>query len=138
MEFQSSADTEHWARGFARTLLRPCVVLLDGELGAGKTQLVRWMVSALGGPQASSPTFAIHQTYSSSTGDIEHVDLYRLESLADLESTGFWEFLRSDSLLMFVEWSERVPNELWPKNLRRLQLRIAKISDQGRRIELTD
>lgn len=134
MEFKSKAETEKWAREFAKTLKRPCLVMLDGELGAGKTQMVRWFVSALGGGEASSPTFAIHQTYESPSGDIEHVDLYRLESAADLESTGFWDMLRSPTLLMFVEWSERVPSALWPRDLPFKRLKLIKSGDGENRI----
>jgi len=129
MEFPSKSATEKWAKDFAKGLKRPCVVLLDGELGAGKTQMVRWFAEALGSTPASSPTFAIHQTYESPTGNIEHVDLYRLENSADLESTGFWDLLGSKDLLMFVEWAGRLPPSLWPKGMSIHRVQISKSDD---------
>lgn len=132
LSFASLAETEKWAREFARSLKRPCLVLLDGEMGAGKTQLVKWMVESLGGTPASSPTFAVHQSYELSSGGttgvsatVEHVDLYRLENAADLESTGFWDLFRDPSALIFVEWAERIPGRLWPEGIQKLHIKIS-------------
>ncbi len=137
LEFKSLVETEKWAKDLAKNFTRPCLVLLDGEMGSGKTQLVRWFVEALGGTPASSPTFAIHQTYQSTGGDIEHVDLYRLESTAGLESTGFWDLLKTKSILLFVEWADRLPNPMWPNNIKLIRIELHKQSgdSEARRIE---
>ena len=129
-------EGEKWAREFASSLRRPTLVLLDGDLGAGKTQFVRWCVAALGGGEASSPTFAIHQTYAAPKGSIDHVDLYRLENAADFESAGLWDLLKEPDTLIFVEWASLVPHSLWPKDRPIVHIRILKGEDQTRTLEI--
>jgi tRNA threonylcarbamoyladenosine biosynthesis protein TsaE len=99
------------------------LLLLDGPMGAGKTQFTRFFVAALGGEESSSPSFAIHHNYAVSGVSVEHFDLFRLDSSDDLESTGFWDFFRLKQGILVVEWAERL-DELglvgqlphsWPK-----------------------
>ena len=98
------------------------LVLLNGPLGVGKTQFVKSMVSTMGGEMPDSPTFSIINQYPCVDKTIYHVDLYRLESEADVESTGFWDLLREDEALIFVEWAERISNNNWPKTWPRLEI----------------
>lgn len=84
------------------------LLLLNGPMGAGKTQFTRFFVEALGSDEASSPSFAIHNTYSTLAGPIDHMDLFRLESEDDLESTGFWDFFRERRGIVIVEWANRL------------------------------
>jgi tRNA threonylcarbamoyladenosine biosynthesis protein TsaE len=83
------------------------VVLLQGELGSGKTTLVQQLCKAFGVEQlVSSPTFSIVQEYTSpSKGLIYHMDLYRLEKRSDLDQIGFAEYLDSGHLCL-IEWPE--------------------------------
>lgn len=129
MKFINKAEAENWAHAFAPQLVRPCVVLLDGNLGAGKTQMVRWLCAALGAYATASPTFAIHNEYKVLLGTIDHVDLYRVKSDADLEASGFWDLLRGDQAMMFVEWAERLPANVWPREWTRVRLRLEKASE---------
>ena len=92
------------------------LVLLNGPLGVGKTQFVKTMVSSMGGEMPDSPTFSIINQYPCANKTIYHVDLYRLESEADVESTGFWDLFCEDEALIFVEWAERIDEENWPRN----------------------
>ena len=86
-----------------------CLLLLDGEMGAGKTQFTRFMLEALGSDETASPSFAIHNSYAvRGGGSVEHFDLFRLESEEDLESTGFWDFFRAKAGLVVIEWAERL------------------------------
>ena len=126
----SLAESEQWAKDMAQTLTRPCLVLLDGELGAGKTQMVRWLVEAMGGAAATSPTFAIHQSYESPSGSIDHVDLYRLEGWSDLESAGIWDLLKQKEAMIFVEWAARIPAEMWPKNFNLVRIHLHTVVDR--------
>jgi tRNA threonylcarbamoyladenosine biosynthesis protein TsaE len=98
------------------------LVLLNGPLGVGKTQFVKYMVSTMGGEMPDSPTFSIINQYLCADKTIYHVDLYRLESEADVESTGFWDLFREDEALIFVEWAERISDDHWPKNWPRLNI----------------
>lgn len=109
--------------------LRPGdVVLLSGPLGAGKTTLVRGLLSALGhAGEVPSPTFAIVQPYDMTRIPVAHADLYRIEDPAELEEIGLDDMLFDGAIL--VEWPERAGAAAWPQALR-LSLAIA---DDGRR-----
>jgi tRNA threonylcarbamoyladenosine biosynthesis protein TsaE len=84
-------------------------VTLSGELGAGKTTLVRGVLSALGvdGP-VRSPTYTLLETYRTATRLVHHFDWYRLSSTADLEALGIRELLAPGQWVL-AEWPERVP-----------------------------
>jgi tRNA threonylcarbamoyl adenosine modification protein YjeE len=85
------------------------VVGLAGELGAGKTVLVRGLVRALGGDprHVRSPTFTLLNLYRART-PVFHFDLYRLKGAVDLEGIGFYEFTRSEGVAV-IEWADRFP-----------------------------
>jgi tRNA threonylcarbamoyladenosine biosynthesis protein TsaE len=137
LEWKSKAETRAWVKSFAKELKRPCVVLLSGDLGAGKTQLVKWFLEDQGVGDAASPTFAIHQEYiSTKSGVIDHVDLYRLKSDADLESSGFWDLLTQPAGLLFVEWADRLPDSVWPPAWRKIHISLEKVGEEGRRASL--
>jgi tRNA threonylcarbamoyladenosine biosynthesis protein TsaE len=136
LELKSKSETRAWVKSFAKELKRPCVVLLSGDLGAGKTQLVKWFLEDFGVAEAASPTFAIHQEYSSKSGVIDHVDLYRLKSDADLESSGFWDLLTQPSGLLFVEWADRLPETVWPVAWRKIFISVEKSGEEARRISV--
>jgi len=101
------------------------VVALVGPLGAGKTAFVQGLAEGLGVDPAevSSPTFAIASEYPEVGGlRLVHVDLFRLESEAELEATGFRDLLAPDVVLA-VEWADRLPQAL-PRD--RLEVRIER------------
>lgn len=106
------------------------LILLQGELGAGKSTLARALLRGLGhsGP-VPSPTYTLVEPYEFAEGDVYHVDLYRIGSAEELEFLG-WDDL-SDGLLL-VEWPERVP-ELFGQADVCLHLRY---DGDGRRVEL--
>src|SRR6201999_4299960 len=86
-------------------------LLLQGPLGAGKTNFARYLLQALGiGEDVPSPTFTILQTYDAANFTIYHFDLYRLESEKDLVELG-WDDALADGLCI-VEWPERAGNRL--------------------------
>ncbi len=98
------------------------VIALVGELGAGKTQLVRGVCRGAGVPdeQVASPTFAIVASYRGRI-PVHHADLYRVADEDELYATGFPELLGGDSAVL-VEWADRVPSAL-PRE--RLEVRLA-------------
>jgi tRNA threonylcarbamoyladenosine biosynthesis protein TsaE len=136
LRWSSREQTRKWVHAFFPELKRPCVVLLSGPLGAGKTQLVKWFLEELGFAETVSPTFAIHQTYSSRGETIDHVDLYRLKSDADLESSGFWDLFSQPTGLVFVEWADRLPESVWPRNWKRISIALKAESEQARRADI--
>lgn len=94
-------------------LLRaPKLVVLRGDLGAGKTTLVKGIAAALGVARADevqSPTFTLVHEYRGRTMTLFHLDLYRLESDTQLEALGIWEMLEAPDALVLAEWGERFP-----------------------------
>ena len=86
--------------------------LLIGQLGAGKTTLIKSVCQHLGVQEpTSSPTFSLVNTYSGAAGPVYHFDLYRLKSLGELADIGFTEYLDSQSPV-FIEWPELVIEQL--------------------------
>jgi tRNA threonylcarbamoyladenosine biosynthesis protein TsaE len=92
-------------------LLRaPKLVVLRGELGAGKTTLVKGMAAALGAADAEevvSPTFTLVHEYQGRKVRLFHLDLYRLETEADVEGLGLWEMADAPDALVLVEWGDK-------------------------------
>jgi tRNA threonylcarbamoyladenosine biosynthesis protein TsaE len=119
----------------AKSLVGRELLLLSGDLGAGKTTFVRYLVRALGMDPAwvSSPSFTLTQRYPAGTRGLAmtHVDLYRVTGAADLEGLGLEDLLASSDLLV-VEWP-RAAEALWKHSGRRI-LRIEFRRDpEGRR-----
>jgi tRNA threonylcarbamoyladenosine biosynthesis protein TsaE len=84
-------------------------VALRGELGMGKTTLVRGMAAALGASadEVTSPTFTLVHEYAGKKTRLVHLDLYRLENESDLEGIGLWELAELPDALVMVEWGDR-------------------------------
>lgn len=111
-ESTSAADTEALGQTLASELDPGDVVLVEGDLGAGKTTFVRGACRALGVTvPVTSPTFTIGQLYPGGGGTVAHVDLYRLGSLADEEPELLADYLRPDTVA-FVEWPAGHEREL--------------------------
>lgn len=110
---QSGADTIAVGRKLVELLAPPQLLLLSGELGAGKTTLVKGIVQALDAAEpdeVTSPTFTlIHEyegTRASKTVKLYHLDVYRLEGERQLETLGLDDLLTADALVL-VEWGEK-------------------------------
>jgi tRNA threonylcarbamoyladenosine biosynthesis protein TsaE len=92
-------------------LLRaPKLVVLRGELGAGKTTLVKGMAASLGAADAEevvSPTFTLVHEYRGRKVRLFHLDLYRLETEAEVEGLGLWEMADAPDALVLVEWGDK-------------------------------
>lgn len=108
---KSLADTQKIATDLAKTLKGGEVLAFFGGLGMGKTAMIKSIVAALGNPSdVSSPTFAIVNDYGGSPR-IYHFDMYRVETWDDLYSTGFFEYLHENAILL-IEWSENIETAL--------------------------
>jgi tRNA threonylcarbamoyladenosine biosynthesis protein TsaE len=108
----SEAATVTAGRDFARTLEPGAIVLLSGDLGAGKTAFVRGMAEGLGIPpsEVSSPTFTLVQEYRGGRLPLYHVDLYRLKAI-EVEDLGLDE-LTLEGGVTAIEWPDRLPRPL--------------------------
>jgi tRNA threonylcarbamoyladenosine biosynthesis protein TsaE len=112
VETHSEAETQRLGREFA-TSLAPCsVILLSGELGAGKTAFVRGMAEGLGVPpsEVTSPTFTIIQEYRGGRLCVYHVDLYRLTPV-EVDDLGL-DDLVAEGGVTAIEWPERLPRPI--------------------------
>ncbi len=131
---RSARATWRLGERLGAALLPGDVVLLVGDLGAGKTQLVRGACAGAGVDEAdvSSPTFGIVQTYGGRL-PVHHADLYRLGDLDELYATGFMDLVGADGALL-VEWADRVAG--WaPAD--RLLIRIEELPGRPRARRLT-
>jgi len=105
-----------FGRKLAKLLKPGDVITLSGPLSAGKTTLVRGLLSALGHKgEVPSPSFAIVQPYEMLSPPVWHVDLYRIENPADLEELGI-DDAGADGVLV-VEWPEHAGRHMWPQAL---------------------
>lgn len=103
---RGAAATERLAGEIAAAVKPPLVLLLEGDLGAGKTTFARGFVRALpGGDKVTvqSPTFALARSYPT-TPPVHHLDLYRLEDAGGLEELGLLDMLEEPGAISLVEW----------------------------------
>lgn len=110
---ESGADTIELGRKLARLLAPPQLMILRGDLGTGKTTLVKGIAQALEAAEAdevTSPTFTLLHEYDGALDQkpvkLFHIDVYRLESERQLETLGLDELLTPDALVL-VEWGEK-------------------------------
>ncbi len=103
----SPTETEALGESWGRAAERGLVIGLSGELGAGKTQLVKGLARGLGiAARVHSPTFTLVNEYSGGRLRLSHLDLYRLESREQIIGAGLEEYLQPDSVAV-IEWAER-------------------------------
>ena len=139
----SAEETRAAGRHLADHLRAGDVVLLEGDLAAGKTTFVRGLLRGLGGDSeaVSSPSFVLLQTYDCSARGINtlhHVDLYRLgENIADLREVGLEDVLSEDGTVVAVEWPKNTLAAWIPLDARVWRIAISTKDDGTRRIEIT-
>ena len=145
---RSPEATIELGRSLARELCPPVVVLLIGDLGAGKTTLAKGLVAGLGAAteeEVTSPTFTLVHEYGQGPGAaprVYHVDLYRIETPGDLGTLGL-EDLMAERAVVIVEWGEKLGSsfrnpyrdERWPGS-RVVEIRLEAVDDTERRIEI--
>ncbi|MFT4604492.1 MAG: tRNA threonylcarbamoyladenosine biosynthesis protein TsaE [Rhodothermales bacterium] len=109
IETASAGETRDAGRRLALVLKGGDVLALEGDLGSGKTQLVKGLVDGLGGDgdAVSSPTFAIAQQYEVNSGVMLHVDAYRIEDEREFIEMGMEDSM-DDALLVAVEWPSQM------------------------------
>jgi len=128
-ESSSLDDTRAFGKDFAKKIKPGSLVAFFGELGAGKTTLIKSIANHFGASQddVNSPTYVYVQTYET-TPKIHHFDLYRLKNKNDFISMGFEEYFEEESICL-IEWPERI-SSLLPKNTIQVHLDVV---DQKRR-----
>jgi len=132
LETSSEAETEAAGESLGRSLDAGSVVLLYGDLGAGKTAFVRGMARGVGAlpDEVSSPTFTLVQEYAGTSLTLYHVDLYRLDS-AEVDDLGLDDLVDSRGIVA-IEWAER-----WPGRPRRaIDVQLEESGEGRRRIRV--
>ena len=133
---RSLKDTERFAKKFAKILKGGEVVLLSGDLGAGKTTFVKCVLKSLGvKTQITSPTFTIMREYVTKKFDIYHFDMYRLGSASEAIEFGLddYVFSKNPRNLVFIEWAENVSDMLTGKYIK---INITMQDDNSRVISI--
>ena len=131
----SAAETRALGEKLASRLKAGDVVVLEGELGAGKSELARGIARGLGVTETvTSPSFTILNVYESGRCPLYHFDWYRLESEEELYELGMDEYLGGDGIAV-IEWAERCP-EAVPENVLRIRLEVT--GGESRRITVSE
>ena len=131
----SASETRALGERLAAGLRPGDTVILEGELGAGKSELARGIARGLGVTETvTSPSFTILNVYESGRCPLYHFDWYRLESEEELYELGMDEYLGGDGIAV-VEWAERCPDAV-PEDC--IRIRLEATGEETRRITVND
>ncbi len=133
----SAEDTVELGRQLAPLLRDARLVLLRGDLGAGKTTLVKGIAEGFGAAEAddvTSPTFTLIHEYQGPDRDVYHIDLYRLEKPGELDSLGLEDLMHEERNLLLVEWGEKFPRIVQQKDA---EIVIRRVGHDERKVRLT-
>ncbi len=132
----SYSEIRNVAEEILKTFPTHRIFLLKGDLGAGKTSLVKEFLYFLGDPnfvlEVSSPTYSIVQEYVGKEGSVYHVDLYRLKNNTELLDLGILEYIESNSYI-FIEWPEKIESYLQDPYL---NIQFTVLDSSLRRLEI--
>jgi tRNA threonylcarbamoyladenosine biosynthesis protein TsaE len=133
----SAEETVALGRELAPLLMPPKLVLLRGELGAGKTTLVKGIAQgfqAASEEDVTSPTFTLVHEYRGPAATLYHIDLYRVDTPRELETLGL-DDLMSESSVLLIEWGEKFPRF---ERERDVEIALERISEAGRKIKVSE
>lgn len=142
----SPAETEALGEAWGRAAVCGLVIGLTGDLGAGKTQLVKGLARGLGvTARVHSPTFTLVNEYPGGRLPLYHLDLYRLDTRNQISAAGLEEFFYQPDGVAVIEWAERWFTEITNSKLkikncpeRYRQVYIETLNETGRRISYED
>ena len=132
----SAEETIAFGRTLAETLAPPKLVVLRGELGSGKTTLVKGIAEAFHAASeedVTSPTFTLVQEYRSPRVNVYHIDLYRVDTQRELETLGLDDLIAENSVLL-IEWGEKFPRF---QRERDVEIVLERVGESERRIQIT-
>ena len=124
-------------RELAAMLTPPKVVLLRGDLGAGKTTLVKGIAeafSAASQEDVTSPTFTLIHEYRGPKASLFHIDLYRIDTQRELDTLALDDLMSEDSILL-IEWGEKFARFVRERDL---EIAIERLGENDRRIHIKD
>ena len=125
---RSEEESVKLAKKFIANVTNGERVVLNGELGAGKTFFIKAALSSIGISNVSSPSFAIVNEYKNSS-HIYHFDFYRLKNFVELFDIGWQDYLNDDQSIIFIEWGNRFESILPAK---RIEIDIQTLSGSER------
>jgi tRNA threonylcarbamoyladenosine biosynthesis protein TsaE len=131
----SPEETIALGRKLAASLAPPKLVLLRGELGAGKTTLVKGIAEgfqAASQDDVTSPTFTLVHEYRGPSVNVYHIDLYRVDTPHQLETLGLDDLIAENSVLL-IEWGEKFARFVQERDV---EIALERVSDNERRINL--
>jgi tRNA threonylcarbamoyladenosine biosynthesis protein TsaE len=129
----SAEETIAFGRALAAELSPPLIVLLRGDLGAGKTTLVKGVAEGFNAARAedvTSPTFTLIHEYRGPHATLFHIDLYRIDTERELETLGLDDLLAPNSILL-IEWGEKFPRLQRDKNV---EIILERMGETDRKI----
>jgi tRNA threonylcarbamoyladenosine biosynthesis protein TsaE len=132
----SADDTIQLGRDLAGILQPPKLVVLRGDLGAGKTTLVKGIAEGFEAAReedVTSPTFTLIHEYHGPAVDIYHIDLYRIDTQRELETLGLDDLLRENSLIL-IEWGEKFPRF---EQERDVDIALERVGENQRRVRVS-
>ncbi|MFZ3339496.1 MAG: tRNA (adenosine(37)-N6)-threonylcarbamoyltransferase complex ATPase subunit type 1 TsaE [Terriglobales bacterium] len=133
IETHSPDETIAYGRDLAVELVPPLIILLRGDLGAGKTTLVKGIAEgfqAASADDVTSPTFTLIHEYRGPQAVLYHIDLYRIDTERELETLALDDLLAPGSILL-IEWGEKFPRL---KRDRDIEISLESLGDTARRI----
>jgi tRNA threonylcarbamoyladenosine biosynthesis protein TsaE len=133
----SAEETIAFGRALAAKLTPPLLILLRGDLGAGKTTLVKGIAEGFGAASAddvTSPTFTLVHEYRGPRAALYHIDLYRVDTDRELETLGLDDLAGPESILL-IEWGEKFPRFVRERDL---EIALERVAENERRIQITE
>lgn len=126
---QSILDYQQFVIDLVPQLKQGVLVLLEGDLGAGKTTLIAEILKHYHIHSVASPTYAFHHKYESQHQGLsmifDHFDLYRVETVEEIESIGFWDLIQQNqSGAIFIEWPKRIADGDWPLDRKIIRIKL--------------
>lgn len=132
----SAEETIAFGRKLAAELSPPLIVLLRGDLGAGKTTLTKGIAEGFEAARAedvTSPTFTLIHEYRGPHTTLYHIDLYRIDTVRELETLGLDDLLAPNCILL-IEWGEKFPRFVRDRNV---EIVLESVGESDRRIQVT-
>jgi len=131
----SAAETIAFGRTLSSLLAPPKLVLLRGDLGAGKTTLIKGIAAAFdaaGEDDVTSPTFTLVHEYRGPTANLYHIDLYRVDTPRQLETLGLDDLIAENSILL-IEWGEKFPRFVRDRDV---EISLERVNENERKIRI--
>src|ERR1700732_4249979 len=132
---QSAEETIAFGRTLTELLSPPKLVLLRGDLGAGKTTLVKGIAAGFGAAEeddVTSPTFTLVHEYRGPRANLYHIDLYRVDTQRELETLGL-DDLRAEGSTLLIEWGEKFSRFLRERDV---EISLERQSENQRKIRI--